>query len=381
MLEFASPSQVAPSTQPGSEDESAGGLSWETELFVLQGETRDQLRQQALDLLAFLEHSPQVVLKDLAATLAGELQPHTSRLTIVAGSAADLHTRLQRAAERLADPHTRSIKDSVGIYYFSEPLYRQGHLVLLFPGEGAQYLNMLADLLPHFPEIRHVFDEADRREPITPTFLVPPDAPAEQKAQVEKRLRTLEYSISSVLLANAGLYSVLEQLQVPASAVAGHSAGELTALWVSGCLDSRQFTVKQVIGIMAGLERQGIDGTDRAHPSTLLLAVGAGRPLLTGLIQELGARNVFLAMDNCPHQCVLVGDFEGTARIEAALQARGIVCERLPFHRPYHTPLFEDFMEPLRHLLHQAEFQAPGCRSTAAPRDSGFPMMPPPCAS
>ncbi len=363
MLDSVSPSQATGSNQPGvrPESDAVADLSWESELFVLQGENRENLRQNILDLRAFLERSPQVALKDLAATLAHELQPHRCRLAIVAGSRADLLKRLDRAAERLADSRTRWIKDSAGIYFFSEPLYRQGHLVLLFPGEGAQYLNMLADLLPHFPEVRHTFAEADRQQPITPTFLVPATATAEERAEIEKRLRSLEYSISSVLLANLGLYSILHRLHTPIAAVGGHSAGELTALWVSGCLDPKQLSLKQVVATMASLEKPSeLSPAAGADPQTLLLAVGASRSALTGLIQELKVgSSVFVAMDNCPHQCVLVGDFQATAQLESALQARGLVSERLPFHRPYHTPRFEEFMEPLRRTFDHAEFHAP----------------------
>ncbi len=372
MIDFASRSQALSPAQPGADSAPTPDLAWETELFVLQGDDRKHLVQQAQDLAAFLERSPDVDLKDLAATLAQELQPHHCRLAIVAGSVADLHKRLHRAAERLADSRTRFIKDSVGIYWFSEPLYRQGQLVLLFPGEGAQYLNMLADLLPHFPEVRHVFEEADRRQPITPTFLVPPSATAEEKAAIEKQLRSLEYSISSVLLADLALWMLLQQLQVPASAVAGHSAGELMALWAAGCLDSDPMGMQQVVATMASLEKRG-----SSEPDTLLLAVGAGRPELAGLIRELGVgAGVFLAMDNCPHQCVVVGRFQETSQVESALQARGIVCERLPFHRPYHTPLFEECMGPLRQMFEPAEFHAPRTTMYCCTTGKRFPDDP-----
>ena len=53
---------------------------------------------------------------------------------------------MKRAAERLADPKCKQVRDASGIYFFENPLAEQGTVALLFPGEGAQYLNMLADL-------------------------------------------------------------------------------------------------------------------------------------------------------------------------------------------------------------------------------------------
>src|SRR5271166_937034 len=101
MIDFAARSQSVRHAEEVQPD-----LTWDTELFVLQGEDREQLRHEIHLLLAYLEREPAVGLKDLAATLAADLEPNSIRLTIVAGSLADLQTRLRRAAERLADPRT-----------------------------------------------------------------------------------------------------------------------------------------------------------------------------------------------------------------------------------------------------------------------------------
>jgi malonyl CoA-acyl carrier protein transacylase len=373
MIDFAARSQ---GVQPVVRHPEGVQPSWDTELFVLQAENREQMCQEINALLAFLEREPRVGLKDLAATLAAELRPASSRLTIIAGALADLQTRLRRAADRLADPRTRFIKDSVGIYWFSEPLYRQGSVALLFPGEGAQYLNMLADLVPHFPEVQATFAEADAQSfPITPTFLLPANATAAEKAETERQLRSLEFSISSVLLANTALFRILESLELPFSAIAGHSAGELSALWASGSLDSTQLRIDQVIATMASLETP--DGQSAQGPEALLLAVGAGKPVLMPIVQELGvASDVFLAMDNCPHQCVMVGRHEPMLRVESALQARGAMCERLPFHRPYHTPFFEPFMAPLRRMFDDVAFQTPRLPTYCCTTGQRFPDDP-----
>ena len=70
----------------------------------------------------------------------------------------------------------------------------------------------------------------------------------------------------------------------------------------------------------------------------MLLAVGAGGESLAELIAALGDPRVVVAMDNCPRQTVVVGPPEPMATVEAELQRRRVLFERLPFHRPYHTP-------------------------------------------
>ena len=60
------------------------------------------------------------------------------------------------------DPKCQQIRDAAGVYFFDQPLSAQGSLALLFPGEGAQYPNMLADLCGVFPEVEETFAWCDR---------------------------------------------------------------------------------------------------------------------------------------------------------------------------------------------------------------------------
>ena len=80
----------------------------------------------------------------------------------LARSTADLLKKLTRAADRLADPACKQIRDAAGVYFADAPLYTQGTLALLFPGEGAQYSGMLADLCGVFPEVEDTFAWCDR---------------------------------------------------------------------------------------------------------------------------------------------------------------------------------------------------------------------------
>jgi acyl transferase domain-containing protein len=311
---------------------------WETEVFVVRGEDRGVLRKEIQTLTAFLERSPSVALKDLAFTLNKSLLPGGSRLAVVAGSVADLRNRLGRAGERLADPACRQIKDSAGIYYCDEPLSPQGRLAFLFPGEGAQYRNMLRDLCEHFAEVRDSFDGAGRmasalgHEGWSPgRFLfVPPDASAEEEARAERELRQLGNAMLSVLIADWAILQLLRRLGLRPDAVAGHSMGELAALWAGEGLEMDPALLPRVIATMNALQGQEEQG---GGVDAVLLAVGAGRHALADLIDKAGS-GVYLAMDNCPHQSVVVGLPGPMKAIEAELEQRRVLCERLPFRRP-----------------------------------------------
>src|SRR5207249_6889142 len=56
---------------------------------------------------------------------------------------------------------------------------------------------------------------------------------------------------------------------------------------------------------------------------------------------------MYVAMDNCPHQTVVAGSEDAATRLTEELRRRGLLYERLPFDRPYHTPLFGAYSEGL----------------------------------
>jgi malonyl CoA-acyl carrier protein transacylase len=331
---------------------------WDTELFVLRGDTRPHLRDRAAALAAFIGRNADVPLADLAATLAGELHPGGARLAVIAGTSSDLASRTRRAADRIADPAVKQIRDAAGIYYFESPLGTRGTVGLLFPGEGAQYPNMLADLCGVFPEVEETFAWCDRlaEEAGKPSLRRVLHPPAGEEAAAEAELRKLGPSIFGVLVADLAVSRLLENLQVPVAAVAGHSAGELAALLASGAMNSAEVLGPRLAEIMDLMQRQE---DEAGGPDVALLAVGAGKAAVDEVAAAVAGGAVVVAMDNCPHQCVAVGPTHLIGAVEAALTGRGVIAERLPFRRPYHTPLFEPWMGPFRDLFAPVPFAPP----------------------
>ena len=84
----------------------------------------------------------------------------------------------------------------------------------------------------------------------------------------------------------------------------------------------------------------------------LNVAVGAGKATVAAVAEAVAGGAVVVAMDNCPHQCVAVGPTHLVAAVETALTEKGVIAERLPFKRPYHTPLFEQLLAAAKE--HQA---------------------------
>jgi acyl transferase domain-containing protein len=345
---------------------------WPSEVVFVDGDSRAEMAAAIDRLHAYMERAHGVELVDIAATLNTGRVPSPHRLTIVASSLPDLAAKLDAARSRLADPACTQIKDRDGIYYITEPAIRDGRLAVLFPGEGSQSVNMLAELCVHFPEVRRAFDRADRavreagRPPASALVFPPPFRSVEAAAEAEQRLWNIDRATETVLTADAAVMNLLERLCLDADMMAGHSAGEWIAMAAAGVIDRDQFI--ESLPRLSSIHR--ILDADATIPRMRLLAVGAGREAVEALMREIDAR-VDFANDNCPHQVVIVIAPADEATVVGALKRRGIYVEALPYDRGYHSDAFDCICEPLREYFGSMNVQAPvlplySC-TTAAP--------------
>jgi acyl transferase domain-containing protein/phosphopantetheinyl transferase (holo-ACP synthase) len=331
---------------------------WETEVCILESESQDGLLAEAERLASALASAPPFGLTDLAFTLGRALgrAERPLRLAIVASSLDDLRQKLGQAIEKLRSRDCRRIKAVSGIYYAAEPLGRKGDVVFVFPGEGAQYPNMLADLCVCFPEVREVFDRIDRlyaghpRGYLLSDWVFPrPAFSEEERRRAEERLMQLDIAVESVLTANGAVHALLRRLVGEPDAMVGHSTGEHSAAIASGVLDLD--TDERLRAFCEGLHNSYADAASRQDiPRAVLIALGAGGTQALEMASEAGGE-IHLAMDNCPHQAVLVGEPAAAARVRQIAAREGIVAEELPYDRAVHTPLFAPFADNLRGIF------------------------------
>ncbi len=331
---------------------------WDTEVCVLEAETEQALADAASRLCSYANAVGGVSLCDIAYTCNTSLGAGAFRIAIVASSIADLAEKLSHATTRLRDPDCHQIKDTKGIYYFGDSPVRGGKVAFLFPGEGAQYVNMLSDLCLHFPEVRACFEAADRavnrpdRYPPSADIFPPPFFDEQEKEAAEARLWRIERATEAVLTADGALFLLLRRLGLRADMLAGHSAGEWIALAAAGVVGIEEF--------VASMDRLDAMYRDLAEDATIeqmvMLAVGAGRDRINALASEID-RTVHIANDNCPHQVVIVVAPEDAGPVTRHLRSGGIFVEKLPYDRGYHTPLFTYICEPLRQYFGSLDVQ------------------------
>ena len=139
---------------------------WPSELFFWERGSRQELLKAIHSFEASLEGLVNPSLGNLAFTLyKNQKRDHAktggvSRLAVVASGVEDLRHKLAKAGVALSDSQPTCF-DPAGIYFSERPLAATGKVAFLFPGQGSQYINMLADLAIQFPEIRTWFEHSD----------------------------------------------------------------------------------------------------------------------------------------------------------------------------------------------------------------------------
>ncbi|WP_066423917.1 type I polyketide synthase [Anabaena sp. 4-3] len=225
-----------------------------------------------------------------------------------------------------------------GIYYRASGMELGGKVVALFSGQGSQYLEMGKELVMNFPTFRRLYGYMDglllqdNLRPLSEiVFPHPVFDEAEKKAQMAALQRT-EYAQPAIGAFSAGLYSILKQAGFKSDFVAGHSFGEITALWAAGVLSDQDYMylVKARGQAMAAPK-------DPDHDAGTMLAVKEDINKIEPILKQFP--QVTIANYNSPTQFVLAGSTAEIAKVRQVLQDKGYAAIPLPVSAAFHTSL------------------------------------------
>ncbi|MEH2069112.1 MAG: beta-ketoacyl synthase N-terminal-like domain-containing protein [Nostoc sp.] len=245
-----------------------------------------------------------------------------------------------------------------GIYYRASGMELGGKVVALFSGQGSQYLEMGRELAMNFPLMQrlHGYMDSlllkDNLQPLSEiVFPHPVFEEAEKNVQIAALQRT-EYAQPAIGVLSAGMYTILQQAGFRSDFVAGHSFGELTALWAAGVLSTEDylFLVKARGQAMAAPE-------DPDHDAGSMLAVKEDISKVEAVIRHFP--QVTIANQNSPSQFVLAGPTAEIAKVRQALQDKGYTAVLLPVSAAFHTPLIAFAQKSFAIATKSVKFQNP----------------------
>ncbi|MGX7825871.1 type I polyketide synthase [Actinokineospora sp. 24-640] len=290
--------------------------------WVVSGKTADALTGQAARLLAHVDARPGLDPVDVGHALITTRATLDHRAVVIGADADELRAGLAALAEGAAPPGVVRRTGDAG----------HGGVVFVFPGQGAQWAGMAADLLDTAPVFRARIEEcAAALAPHVGWSLV--DVLRHDPLD---RVEVVQPASWAVMVSLAALW---RSAGVTPDAVVGHSQGEIAAAVVAGALsveDGARVVALRSAAIGAELSGRGA-----------MVSVAAPAAEVADLIAPWSA-GLSLAAENGPRSTVVSGDPEALAGLLAACAERGLRAKGIAVDYASHSAQVERLGERLR---------------------------------
>ncbi|MFE2172622.1 SDR family NAD(P)-dependent oxidoreductase [Kitasatospora sp. NPDC059462] len=285
------------------------------------------LRARAAALRDLVARGPQTDPVEVGAALAALPGGGAHRAVVLAGDGAGFGDALSALADgRTAASLVRG------------PASDGPRTALIFPGQGAQWQGMAAELMaaePVFAEQMRACEEALAEFTDWSLGAV---INGEAGAASLDRVDVVQPALFAVMVSLAGLW---RSYGVVPAAVAGHSQGEIAAAYVAGALSLRD-AAKVVALRSAELSRLSGRGG--------MASVALGAAEVTGLLDRFAGR-LSVAAVNGPQSVVVAGDADALEELEARCLDGGIRFRRVDVDYASHSPHVEQLRERLGKVL------------------------------
>ncbi|KAG9231668.1 polyketide synthase [Amylocarpus encephaloides] len=222
-------------------------------------------------------------------------------------------------------------------------------IAFVFTGQGAQYAGMGKELLT----LEETFATTIRQLDNTLQALPPPFAPDWTLEQTildtpdSSQVNNVTRSQPLCTAIQIAIVNVLRSWGVAASAVVGHSSGEIAAAYTAGLLSATQ-------AIIVAYFRGYAVGQPQAQGGAMM-AVGVGEKAAESLIERNKlVGKVCVACVNSPESVTLSGLPEGIETLEAEIKTQGMFARKLETgQRAYHSYMMKEVGEMYEELLSQ----------------------------
>ena len=297
---------------------------------------RTMASQQAYALrLAERVGGPELVnLADVAFTLQTTRATFQHRRFLVASSQEELHNRLQAEAES-------------GSKIASATVTRQpDEVVFLFPGQGAQYLNMGRALYEHEAVFRRAIDEcADLLRGQMDTDIRQILYPEIADAEAEQRLKNTRYTQPALFVTEYALARLWMSWGIEPSVFCGHSVGEFVGAHLAGV-----FTLADALALVAARGRMVSE-----LPRGSMLSVRRNAESIQAMLPPM----LSMAAINSQNLCVVAGADEHIADFARLLDASDIPNQPVATSHAFHSLMMDPIVDAFAERVAQISLQRP----------------------
>ncbi|MCP4146735.1 MAG: SDR family NAD(P)-dependent oxidoreductase, partial [bacterium] len=304
------------------------------QLILLSAKTESAIDNITGNLARYLEQHPQISLADVAYTLQLGRKPLPYRRMLVCKYTAN-------AVELLSAPAGEKTPTAVA-------KSENRPVVFMFPGQGAQYVDMGRELYRTESTFR---EEMERYfailEPITSANLKEILYPPQEETLGEEQLKNTEMTQPIIFIFEYALAKLLMKWGILPWAMIGHSVGEYVAACLSGV-----FSLEDAIQLVAlrGKLMQEM-------PSGAMLSV----PLPADKLKPLLQGDVSLAAVNSSTLCTVSGTHCAIDTFAKQLKEKGYESRHLHTSHAFHSEMMEPILEPFAdHLRRRVKLGEPG---------------------
>ncbi|HLZ60660.1 MAG TPA: acyltransferase domain-containing protein [Ktedonosporobacter sp.] len=268
-------------------------------------------------------------LPDICSTAALRRTHHEYRLAVVGATHTALARQLEVCSRTLFGPMVpRERCSSSG----------GRKIVLVFPGQGAQWIGMGRRLLEQEAVFRSALEHCEQAmQPYTDWSLLEQMMADEQQSRLQE-ISCVQPMLFAIQVALARLWL---SLGLEPHAVIGHSMGEIAAAHIAGVLSLQD--AARIICLRSRL---------------LQRVSGQGSMVVVGLSLEQACQaiqgkegSLSLAVSNSPTSTVLSGDTQVLNGLIAQLKRQDIFCRPVKVDVASHSPCVDPLLEDLRTCL------------------------------
>ncbi|MBN1185860.1 MAG: amino acid adenylation domain-containing protein [Bacteroidales bacterium] len=279
----------------------------EFHLIVTSGKNYHSLKANIDNLKGFIQENENVKLADVA---------YTSQLR---------RAHFPKKAFVVADDKDQIISEN---FQTGEHSNKRKKLIFLFPGQGAQYINMGKSLYEKDTLFKEWIDKGfDAYKNITgkslKSIIFDPIDPT--------LINNTEYTQPALFIFSYAITKIFEKYSIIPDATIGHSIGEYTSACLAGVFD---FETGLKIVIRRGELMQSVE-------TGSMMAVRVGYNELQGLNSDLFE----IAADNAPKACTISFRTENKVEIEGLLASEGIDFINLKTSHAFHSSQFDIILD------------------------------------
>jgi acyl transferase domain-containing protein/acyl carrier protein len=302
------------------------------QLLLLSAKTDSALETATQNLAQHLKQHPELNLADVAYTLQVGRGVFNYRRILICQNT-------QEAINILENP------DQQLLTHFEEPTQRS--ITFMFPGQGAQYVEMGKELYQTEPIFREQVDGCcvllkpylglDLRAVIYPQESEKPAASEQlkQTSLAQPALFVIEYALAQLWM----FWGISPQAMI------GHSIGEYVAACVAGVMSLEDALA--LVAVRGKLMQQMSTGA--------MLSVSASATAIKDLLPE----NLALAASNAPSLCVVSGSYDAIDALQQKLTALGIEYRRLHTSHAFHSSMMAPMLEPFMTEVKKVKLHPP----------------------